>query len=119
MTVKELAEQYRVQLGLRTWEDQAAWAEGLRQSLKREVTPETFEAYVGRQSGRTTKGLLHALAKTVLRSRDMLLVVEGQTEFRERALVENARMLVDKLGLDVTVRGSRSSCMAYYTDHDD
>jgi hypothetical protein len=118
LTVKQLAEQFRVRLGLRTWEDQVEWAEAKRQGLKNELSAEAFEAMRGRQSGRTTKGLLHVIAYARKHSGGRL-VVEGNSDLRERVLVEVAKNLVAKLGLELEVRGYRTSKTAHYRDHED
>lgn len=116
MTTKELAEQYRIKLGLRTWEEQEQWANEKRESLSGTLSSASYERYKGRQSGRTTRGLLLAIARAVrLETGD--LIVEGISDNHEGVLIDLARDLVSKLRLDLRVIGYRRSKTAHYVDH--
>lgn len=117
-TAKEQAEQYRIMLGLRTWEEQAQLAEERRESLRGVMSDEAYVQYKGRQSGRTTKGLLLALALAD-RSPEKRLVVEGRSELHERVLLARARQLAHDLRLDIRIIGYRDSDSVHYNDHED
>jgi hypothetical protein len=113
-TVNELAEQYRVTLGLRPWEEQKQWANNKREKMA--LTPEAYEAWKDRQSGRTTKGLLLAIARAV-HVGARVLIVEGHGAQHEDVLVIRARGMVADLGLSLEVQGYLRSKTAHYTDH--
>jgi hypothetical protein len=117
MTTKDLAEEYRKKLGLRTWEEHAQWAKERAESKKPTLSPEAYKAYLGRQTGRTTRGLLYAIARAIfLEVPD--LIVEGHNENHEEVLVHMARGLVSQLRLNLRVVPYRRSRTVHYKDHE-
>lgn len=115
-TPEGLAELYREQLGLRTWEEQAAIAEDLRQKIIATSDP-TVER--GRRSGRTTRGLLYAIAKSVLTDRRVLFIRADRMVVADHAAAA-ARELIGKLGLELRVKALYSKTHIHgniYYDH--
>lgn len=96
--VARLAEEYRVRLGLKTYEAQVAWA---RAALKR-MAPAT-DSYSGRRSGRTTFALLWSIADASLRG-CAELHVDGNDGGPNTAYVRGiASDLIERLGLGIRV----------------
>lgn len=114
--IEKLAEEYRKKLGLRTWEEQAAWAEKKREEQRDKMSEAAYEAYKGRQTGRTTRRLLHAIARCAIVGSDTL-IVEGYSDTQERAIVSVAERLISQLGLKLTVVRYRLSRTSHYVDH--
>lgn len=114
-TPEGLAELYREQLGLRTWEEQAAIAEDLRQKIVVTSDP-TVER--GRGSGRTTRGLLLAIAKSVLTDRRVLFIRADGERLTDHT-VAMARELIEKLGIELRVKALYSKTPMHGNIYDD
>ena len=91
----ELVERWRVLLGLLPWEEHAANA---RRALAKAASVTGVAYELGRRSGRTTRGLLYALARCVEVGTDTLHVHAETLAVADDA-VSAARDMIDKLGL--------------------
>jgi hypothetical protein len=115
--VEILAEQFRVRLGLRTWEDQRDWAEEERHHLT-EYYP--YSQLVGRRTGQSTRDMLRALAEAEIAGHRRVFV-EGRGNIAIWS-VHTLQILAQRLGLNheinrlPTWRGGRRPHVLY-VDH--
>lgn len=109
--IERIAESYRVKLGMRTWDEQSAYA------ISR-------GAFGGRRSGRTARGLLRALALCQIEGA-RTLTVEASPAANRDYCIRMARDMIDRLGMGlVTVLPDRMGvglgrglCVSYVDHH--
>lgn len=115
--VDDLVEDYRVRLGFRPWDEYASFARDVVRAHSR-ATGIPYDS--NRRSGRTTLGLLRAIARCVLSGERELLIVGPDRAVTEHS-VHRARDLLAGLGISgITVRsvGSRPrQGRVNYRDH--
>lgn len=116
VTVDELVEQWRVQLGLRPWDEHAAMAQRAQEALDRANERPMRET--GRRSGRTTRGILEALARCQIADLPKLYI-GGATG--RMGVYRMAAHLADRLELETWFRylpAGRTPCDGLiYVDH--
>lgn len=105
--VDELAERYRLRLGLRTWSEQEAW-----------VIKEHGISAMGRRGGKTLRAILRALATCSVRGQRTLYFSGNRSAVISDAK-HQAREAIARLELDIeVVSGVRIPTGAVvYTDH--
>jgi len=116
MTVDELVEQWRVQLGLLPWDEHAAMARRAQEALDR--ANEWTMNVSGRRSGRTTRAILEVLARCQI-ERLPKLYIGGATG--RMGVYRIAANLADRLELDTWLRylpaGRAPTDGIIYMDH--
>ncbi len=112
MTVDEKAEQLRALLGLNTWEEHARYAAERCRLVGLHGVP----VDAGRRSGRTTRGLLHAIARCVLEGETTLHVCTSRAA-NDHYVVTLAKDMIAKLGLPLKVKLSAHKSRSTYVDH--
>lgn len=109
-----LAEDYRQRLRLRTWYEQAEYAADMWQRFS------PFNYRDPRGSGRTTRGLLRAIAGCTVKSIQTLVIDCGPENNRSHC-IDMARQLVGRLGLMIMVvpdaKRRQSRDWITYRDH--
>lgn len=111
--VASIVERYRVKLGLQPWEE---WAERVAKEVARFGIKPT-----GRRSGRTTFGILKAIALCEQREATVL-AIDAQPLTNRNYCIELARRSIAILGLRIRVTEdypgcSRGDLSVLYTDH--
>jgi hypothetical protein len=104
MTVDELVEQWREQLGLLPWDEHARWNQELiRAEEESRGYPDDDAGDPLRRTGRTTRAILEALARCVLGRKPKLYIGKGPEEIRKNCYRE-AETISERLGLDIWLR---------------
>lgn len=102
-TATDLAEKYRIKLGLLPWEEyEKQRLRELSTDSSKTLEIKAAEIYAKRQCGSTTKLLLKALAMAEMT--ESTLYVAGNSSGHTDILTDRAKDLADKLGLQVEIR---------------
>lgn len=121
MTAEQLAESYRVKLGLRTWEEQAAWSAEMARKLRENMAHPVL-GLDGRRSGRTTRAVLFAIATAELAGASLILIRFNRKSTQEHGMWVT-RDLLNRLNIDISVaRWTQHRELANhvtYIDHDE
>lgn len=112
---KTLAEEYRIKLGLKPWNEfEAEVLERWTKDSNLTETARNRQLKEKRQTGKTTRQLLLAIAEATVRKRP--LVISGAGETHTDVMFRIAKKFVEQLNANVTV--IRNSAMVAFTDSD-
>ncbi len=120
LSIEELVETFRIQLGLQTWEDHRKMVEA-RWDSQEALSLEFRERYKrhGRQTGKTTYAILVAFAEALKKQKSTVLII-APTKDWGRAICHQANNLITKLDLGrflkAVVADHASNCVVYL-DH--